>query len=213
MAPPRILIVEDHPLMADALRTHLQSLVPQVQCVQAGNLHDGLVCMAANAYALVLLDLNLPDCTGLDTLNAFCNAPEQWPMAVISALDEAQVGQTCLDNNIVYLRKSVPTAQLVAELLQLLSKTLNNPWPSKPGLSVQEQEKYPVALLSQKQRLVLANMAQGLSTTAIAQALTLSETTVRSHMGQIYKRLGVKNRTQASTLYLLWTQQQGWPDE
>lgn len=213
MAPPRILIVEDHPLMADALRTHLQSLVPQVQCVQAGNLHDGLVCMAANAYALVLLDLNLPDCEGLDTLNAFCNVPVQWPMAVISAMDEAQVAQICLDNNIVYLRKSVPTAQLVSELFQLLSQALNNPWPGKPGLSVQEQERHPVALLSQKQRLVLANMAQGLSTTAIAQTLTLSETTVRSHMGQIYKRLGVKNRTQASTLYLLWTQQQGWPDE
>ena len=213
MAPPRILIVEDHPLMADALRTHLQSLVPQVQCVQAGNLHDGLVCMAANAYALVLLDLNLPDCEGLETLNAFCNVPVQWPMAVISAMDEAQVAQICLDNNIVYLRKSVPTAQLVSELFQLLSQALNNPWPGKPGLSVQEQERHPVALLSQKQRLVLANMAQGLSTTAIAQTLTLSETTVRSHMGQIYKRLGVKNRTQASTLYLLWTQQQGWPDE
>ena len=213
MAPPRILIVEDHPLMADALRTHLQSLVPQVQCVQAGNLHDGLVCMAANAYALVLLDLNLPDCEGLDTVNAFCNVPVQWPMAVISAMDEAQVAQICLDNNIVYLRKSVPTAQLVSELFQLLSQALNNPWPGKPGLSVQEQERHPVALLSQKQRLVLANMAQGLSTTAIAQTLTLSETTVRSHMGQIYKRLGVKNRTQASTLYLLWTQQQGWPDE
>jgi two-component system nitrate/nitrite response regulator NarL len=213
MAPPRILIVEDHPLMADALRTHLQSLVPQVQCVQAGNLHDGLVCMAANAYALVLLDLNLPDCEGLDTLNAFCNVPVQWPMAVISAMDEAQVAQICLDNNIVYLRKSVPTAQLVSELFQLLSQALNNPWPGKPGLSVQEQERHPVALLSQKQRLVLANMAQGLSTTAIAQTLTLSETTVRSHMGQIYKRLGVKNRTQASTLYLLWTQQQGWPDD
>ena len=213
MAPPRILIVEDHPLMADALRTHLQSLVPQVQCVQAGNLHDGLVCMAANAYALVLLDLNLPDCEGLETLNAFCNVPVQWPMAVISAMDEAQVAQICLDNNIVYLRKSVPTAQLVSELFQLLSQALNHPWPGKPGLSVQEQERHPVALLSQKQRLVLANMAQGLSTTAIAQTLTLSETTVRSHMGQIYKRLGVKNRTQASTLYLLWTQQQGWPDE
>ena len=213
MAPPRILIVEDHPLMADALRTHLQSLVPQVQCVQAGNLHDGLVCMAANAYALVLLDLNLPDCEGLDTLNAFCNVPVQWPMAVISAMDEAQVAQICLDNNIVYLRKSVPTAQLVSELFQLLSQALNNPWPGKPGLSVQEQERHPVALLTQKQRLVLANMAQGLSTTAIAQTLTLSETTVRSHMGQIYKRLGVKNRTQASTLYLLWTQQQGWPDD
>lgn len=212
MAPPRILIVEDHPLMADALRTHLQSLVPQVQCVQAGNLHDGLVCMAANIYTLVLLDLNLPDCTGLDTLNAFCNAPAQWPMAVISALDDAQVAQTCLDNNIVYLCKSVPTSQLVAELLQLLSQALNNPWPHKPGLSVQEQERHPVALLSQKQRLVLANLAQGLSTMEIAQALALSEATVRSHMGQIYKRLCVKNRTQASTLYMLWTQQQGWPD-
>ena len=58
MAPPRVLIIEDHPLMADALRAHLESLAPQVQCVQAGNLSDGLACMATHSYALVLVDLN-----------------------------------------------------------------------------------------------------------------------------------------------------------
>jgi DNA-binding CsgD family transcriptional regulator len=47
----------------------------------------------------------------------------------------------------------------------------------------------------------------------MAQTLKLTEATVRSHMGQIYKRLGVKNRTQASTRYMLWTQQNGLFDD
>ena len=213
MAPPRILIVEDHPVMAEALQAHLQSVVPQVQCVQASNLHDGLVSMASSSYALVLVDLNLPDSEGLDTLNAFCNASVQWPMAVISALEDADVAQACLDNNIIYLRKSVQSSQLMAELLQLLSGALHKNQSANTGLTVQEEDVHAIAKLSKKQRLVLAKLAQGQSTNAIAQALALSETTVRSHMGQIYKRLGVKNRTQASTRYVLWTQQQGWPDD
>jgi len=52
-------------------------------------------------------------------------------------------------------------------------------------------------------------VAQGHSSRDIADQLHLSETTVRSHMTEIYQRLGVKNRTQASTRYVLWTQQQG----
>ena len=209
MAPPRVLIIEDHPLMADALRAHLESLAPQVQCVQAGNLSDGLACMATHSYALVLVDLNLPDSEGLDTLNAFCNAPVQWPMAVISALDDAQVAQTCLDNNVVYLLKSVQTSQLMADLLKLLTHTLLASISLDASLQALQAAAHPMTSLSKMQRLVLALLSQGQSSMAIAQALKVTEATVRSHMTQIYKRLGVKNRTQASSIYLRWSQQHG----
>lgn len=213
MVQPRILIVEDHPLMADALRAHLQSLVPRVQCVQAGNLHDGLACLQAQRFALVLIDLNLPDSEGLQTLNHFCSHCANDPLAVISAVDDESIAQFCLANNVVYLRKSVQSSQLLAELLSLLTHALTWPVPFASGLSVEQPDRHPLSNLSKMQRLVLAHLSQGHSTAEMAQALKLTEATVRSHMSQIYKRLGVKNRTQASTRYMLWTQQNGLFDD
>ena len=209
MAQPSVLIIEDHPLMADALRAHLESLAPQVQCVQAGNLNEGLACMAAHSFDLILVDLNLPDSAGLDTLNACCNAPVQSPMAVISAWEDAQVAQTCLDNNVQYLLKSVQTSQLMADLLKLLSQALLASRSHDTRLQAQPAEAHPMTSLSKMQRLVLAHLSQGKSSMAIAHELKVTEATVRSHMTQIYKRLSVKNRTQACSMYWRWSQQHG----
>jgi len=212
MGQPRILIVEDHPLMADALRVHLQSLVPRVQCVQAGNLHDGVACLQSQSFALVLLDLNLPDSEGLQTLNRFCNHCTQSALAVITAVDDDEIAQACLANNVVYLRKSVQTSQLMADLLKLLNHFIQAPFHSTIPLQAGQAATHPMASLSKMQRLVLAHLSQGKTSLAIAEELRLTEATVRSHMTQIYKRLGVKNRTQACSSYLRWTQQQGLID-
>ena len=209
MALLRILIVEDHPLMADALRTHLQSLVPQVQCVQAGNLHDGLTCLEAQAFDLVLLDLNLPDSQGIQSLNAFCMQRTHGPMAVLSAVDEEDIAQVCLENNVVYLRKSVQASQLMAELLALITMAVSEMDISPVHLSKKTSPQHLFLALSKKQRLVLAQLSTGKTTPLIAQELKLSEATVRSHMQSIYKKIGVRNRTQACAVYLRWMQQHG----
>lgn len=213
MAQPRILIVEDHPLMADALRVHLKNMVPQVVCVQAGHLKDALTCLQTQQYALVLLDLNLPDSHGIHTLNAVCVVRESGPLAVLSAVDDEEIAQACLASNVVYLRKSVQASQLMSELLSLLATVLVPIAALAPNPEVEDSSLQQIKHLSKKQRLVLAQMAQGKSTEALAQALGISQATVRSHMAEIYKRLGVQNRTQASTRYVLWTQQQGLVDE
>jgi DNA-binding NarL/FixJ family response regulator len=209
MFQPRILIVEDHPLMADALRVHLQSIWPQVQCVQAANLQDSLVCLQAQAFMLVLLDLNLPDSEGLQTLSVFCNHCTQSALAVLTAVEDENIAQACLANNVVYLRKSMQTSQLMADLLKLLNQMLHVPPIPTTSLSAQQPAPHPMANLSNMQRLVLAHLAQGKTSLSIAQELHVTEATVRSHMTQIYKRLAVKNRTQACSFYLRWTQQQG----
>lgn len=213
MQQPRILIVEDHPLMADALRVHLNHVLPQVVCVQAGNLLDALTCVQSQHYALVLLDLNLPDSQGIQTLIAMCQYRPLGPMAVLSAIDSPDVEQLCLANQVVYLRKSVQASQLMAELLSLLTTVLvplaalaAEPQASDLSWGCMQD-------LTKKQRLVLAQLAQGKTTENLASSLGISVATARSHMAEIYKRLGVQNRTQASTRYLLWMQQDGRIDD
>lgn len=208
MFKPRILIVEDHPLMADALRVHLQNNLPETVCVQANCLAQGFRCLQTQGpFALVLLDLNLPDSQGIATLDAFCAARADGPMVVLTALEDEALAQACLANQVPYLRKSVSSSQLMAELLGVLSDALRR----SRSLAAHEPDGDPINQLSKRQRLVLANLAQGKRRSEIAALLQISENTVRSHMHEIYQRMGVQNRTQASTRYVLWTQQHG-PD-
>jgi DNA-binding NarL/FixJ family response regulator len=214
MSHPRVLIVEDHPLMADALRVHLQRLLPQMVCIHAHSLQQGLICLQqSSGFSLVMLDLNLPDSQGLDTLNAFCGARPVGLLVVLTAMDDSEVVQACMANNVSYISKSAHSFKLQAELLAALSKV--HQMPAAPGAQVQAEETspHPVDQLSNKQRLILALLAQGHSNIDIAASLNIAETTVRSHMTEIYHRLGVKNRTQASTRYVLWTQQHGIGNE
>jgi DNA-binding NarL/FixJ family response regulator len=210
MSHPRILIVEDHPLMADALRVHLQRLLPQMVCVHAHSLQQALLCLQqAAGFSLVMLDLNLPDSQGLDTLNAFCAARPMGPLVVLSAVDDSPVVQACLANNVSHISKSAHSFKLQAELLAALSRVHKLSALQAAQMPAEEASPHPVDQLSNKQRLVLALLAQGHSNSEIAAALQIAETTVRSHMAEVYQRLGVKNRTQASTRYVLWTQQHG----
>lgn len=210
MSHPRILIVEDHPLMADALRVHLHSLLLQMVCIHAHSLQQGLLCLQqAQGFALVLLDLNLPDSQGLDTLNAFCSARYTGAMAVVSVLEDPDVVQACLANNVTHISKSSTSFKMQAALLAALPKVSRVADCPKDGMHWQENHPHLVDKLSPKQRLILAWLAKGKTTPEIARALHISDNTVRAHMNEIYQRLAVKNRTQASISYMLWTQQHG----
>lgn len=210
MSHPRVLIVEDHPLMADALRVHLHGLLHQMVCTHAHSLQQALVCLQQTpGFALVMLDLNLPDSQGLNTLHAVCAARPDGPLVVLTALDDDQVMQACLANNVPCIIKSASSSKLQEALLGQLAKVVSAGACTSPEFQAREAETHLVDQLSSKQRLVLSLMAQGQSSTDIALFLHLSESTVRTHMADIYQRLGVKNRTQACTQYVLWTQQKG----
>lgn len=210
MSHPRVLIVEDHPLMADALRLHLHNLINPMVCIHAHSLQQALLCMQQpQGFAMVLLDLNLPDSQGIDTLHAMCEARADGPLVVMTSLDDDEVVEACLANNVTYIHKATQSSKLQGALMAVVTQVVQSAHLKTDKFQAEETQPQAVDQLSNKQRLVLAMLAQGHSSRDIADQLHLSEATVRSHMTEIYQRLGVKNRTQASTRYVLWTQQQG----
>ncbi len=207
MPHPRILIIEDHPLMADAIAVSVQGCLPQAQCVIAYRLHTALAFLASpQPWTLVLLDLNLPDSQGLHTLYAVCELRSQGALMVLSALHDTEMQEACTANGVVFLNKTLSSSAFMAELLKALHQVLLHNaqpvhWQETPvcqGLSS----------LSTQQRLVLAQLSKGWTSRRIAQQLQLSEATVRSHTREVLRKLGVDNRTQASQLYIQWLQQQ-----
>ena len=199
MQASRLLIVEDHPILADALRTHLRLLLPAYQCLLAKDLAGGLELLQQHApIAMVLLDLNLPDSQGIDTLNAFCERRAEGPMLVFSSFQAPSLKEICASNRVTLLPKSAPTARLMAVLLQTLSaQSAGNPVFTAQRLTDTSVD--TVTTLSRHQHIVLSKLAHGKNCACIAHELQISEGTVRSHLHTIYLRLGVSNKSQACT--------------
>jgi len=206
MPHPRILIIEDHPLMADAIAVSVQSCLPQAQCVLAHRLQTALEFLSLPMpWALVLVDLNLPDAEGLQTLYAVCELRSQGALMVLSALKDSEVQEACTANGVVFLNKALPSSAFLAALLQALHQVLGS--QAAPLLSRQAPISHGLQSMSTQQGLVLAQLSKGWTSRRIAHQLQLSEATVRSHTREILRKLGVDNRTQATQLYLHWLQQ------
>jgi len=206
MPHPRILIIEDHPLMADAIAVSVQSWLPQAQCFLARRLETALEFLTSPMpWALVLVDLNLPDSEGLQTLYAVCELRSQGALMVLSAVQDSEVQEACTANGVVFINKALPSSAFLAALLQALHQVLSS---QAAPLVVQEAPVcHGLSSLSTQQRLVLALLSKGWPSRRIAHQLQLSEATVRSHTREVLRKLGVENRTQASQLYLQWLQQ------
>ena len=206
MPHPRILIIEDHPLMADAMAASVQSCLPLAQCHIASSLSSA-VCLLSSSqtWALVLLDLNLPDAQGLHTLNTVCELRPQGALVVLSALQDPCIEAACLASGVTFVNKALPSSAFLSALLSAIHQILSLPLSlsTEEDTSVQDQ----FQILTVQQRMVLAQLSKGWTSRRIAQHLHLSEATVRSHTREVLRKLGVINRTQATQLYLRWLQQ------
>ena len=207
MPHPRILIIEDHPLMADAIAVSVQSCLPLAQCHIATALSSAMCLLSSTeTWALVLLDLNLPDTQGLHTLNAVCELRPQGALLVLSALQDPCNEAACLASGVTFVNKALPSSAFMSALLSAMYRVLSVP------LSVNIQESKSLhdrfQSLTTQQRLVLSQLSKGWTSRRIAQHLRLSEATVRSHTREVLRKLGVDNRTEATHLYLQWIQQQ-----
>lgn len=206
MPHPRILIIEDHPLMADAMAASVQSCLPLAQCHIATALSSAECLLSSSeTWTLVLLDLNLPDAQGLHTLNTVCELRPQGALLVLSALQDTCIEAACLASGVTFVNKALPSSAFLSALLSSLHQVLSLPLAPSTKEDITLQDRFQS--LTTQQRLVLVQLSKGWTSRRIAQHLQLSEATVRSHTRQVLRKLGASNRTQATQLYVQWIQQ------
>jgi DNA-binding NarL/FixJ family response regulator len=147
MRGPLILIVEDHPMMVNALCSSMQEVLPQAKFFQANSKAQGLALLEQyDDFALVLLDLNLPDSQGIATLNAFCQARPSNALMVFSMVDDPSVENVCLANRVTYLRKSEPVSRLLDTVLQSLQAPVA--YPELPDATVLNARETPALAIN-----------------------------------------------------------------
>ena len=193
----RVLLVDDHPLFRQALRTVIKAAKPQLAITEAGTL-DGARAILAEAenFTLVLLDLKLPDSEGFSGLLQLRGEFPAIPIAIISTTEDASaIGRAIALGAAGYIPKSSSRTQITQALDALLAGEI---W--SPVSTVTEQVPplvKSVAALSPAQLRILMGLRRGMRNKEIAFEMNVSEVTIKCYMTTMFRKLGVTNRTQA----------------
>lgn len=206
MAAYEILIADDHPLFRSALQQALSlGLGPEVRLVEAASIAELEARLAEKSdWDLVLLDLNMPGAYGFSGLVLLRGQYPQVPVVMVSAQEEAAV--------VVRSREFgasgfIPKSSSLETIQQAVRQVLDGDvwWPplSAEAASVSAEAKAAsegLASLTPQQFRVLTMVCEGLLNKQIAYELSVSEATIKAHVTAIFRKLGVRTRTQAALL-------------
>lgn len=196
-APIRVLLVDDHTLVRTAMRA-LLSAMPHVEIVaEASSGEEALELVARERPDIVLMDITMKGMTGLEaTERMHARHPEVKIVILSMHSGEEYVLRAVRAGALGYLVKDAAMAELELALRTVVrGESWFSPSVSRVvarGRSPGDASAIPDALTS-RQREVLALMAQGRSTKAIAHELGLSVKTVETHRAQIMERLAIRD--------------------
>ena len=196
----RILIVEDHALVREAMAQTLRHLEPGVECVEASSADDALQRLEEGGdWDLAVVDLMLPDMNGFSLLTVMAQRFSDIPAVVVSALDDPTSVERALKAG---ASGFVPKASSGSDLLDAIRVVLDGGVFVPAGLAEQDDRRPGVALnerfgLTAAQMRVLDLLTQGKTNKEIADLLKLSEGTVKVHVSAIFKAMKVSSRAQA----------------
>ena len=196
-----VLVVDDHPVVPLALRSLIEGRFPGVRALQAASLRQAKVMYHDEPrLAATVLDLRLPDVAGLEGISELRALRPEVPIVVFTGLDSeplrrsaAALGAAALvcknENATTLLDRLGP---LLVERLGVLNGHLDPiAAPSRPD---------PVDLSPRQQQMWQA-IAEGMSNGEIAERYGISLNTTKAHVRELLQRLGVRNRTEAATMY------------
>lgn len=195
----KILVVDDHPLIQQALAVALPELDPGLDILAALDRDDTLALLARHPDCdLVLLDLTLPGAHGFDLLAELIRDHRRIPVVVLSAThDRATVDKALAAGARGYIAKTSEPAELLAAIRTVLEggRCVTSDY-ERPRAADAE---LPIAIygLTQRQADVLRLLVQGKPNKLICRDLSLSEGTVKVHVSAILKALNVRTRAEA----------------
>jgi DNA-binding NarL/FixJ family response regulator len=209
----KILVVDDHVLIRDALRGVLKELKDEADVLEASDCRQAMALISdnANELGLILLDLNLPDRDGFAALSELRERYPGISVVVLSGQHDRSSVIKAFDLGALGFIPKSGQREVMLSALQLIfaggtyippeaiipdRETISPPEAKPPGKA--SQCKTPADLgLTERQVDVLALMMQGKSNKAICRVLDLAEPTVKNHVTAILKALKVTNRTEA----------------
>ena len=200
-----ILIADDHPLFREALRLAVMRILPDAQLHDADGIDALHALVDAHPHAdLLLLDLNMPGVQGYGALVHLRGLHPQLPVVMVSGREEPATIRRALEHGAAGF---IPKSSDATTIGEAISRVLDGERWMPPGLPAGETpdaEERDIARrvgeLTPQQFRVLQMLATGRLNKQIADALNVSEATVKAHMTAVLRKLGAGNRTQAVLL-------------
>lgn len=196
-----VYVIDDHPLMRDALTMLLHRVKPGLKIIPIHKLNVVESTVEKNGLPeLFCLDLQLPDTLGMSGVQVLKAKYPDVPLAVVTSSSASEYEARCLEAGAdAFIEKSNSPAQIIAALRGLLV--------SDEQAAI-EDAAVPAGptKLSKRQKQLILMLDQGLSNRDIAEKLEISEHTVKVHFWRLFRRLGVNSRTQA----LHFARTNGW---
>ncbi len=198
-----ILIVEDIAQTRSWLENIVKEAFDGANIVSVATKQTGLNAISLNEFEFALIDLGLPDGSGLDVLRALKETTPGCLCAITTVMgDDAHIVAALSAGAQGYLLKEQPAEMLSRQLRQLADGL-----PAlSPSIAQRIMEHFrltgPAAEaesnLTNREQEVLGMIGSGMRNIDVADALDLAETTVASHIKSIYRKLGISSRAEAS---------------
>jgi DNA-binding NarL/FixJ family response regulator len=210
-----ILIVDDHPLLRDGLKM-LVSAEPDLNvCGETGSLREAANLVRDLEPNLVLIDLALEDGNGLDLIHRLNGRYPDIRFLICSMRDESLYAERSIAAGAHgFISKSEPSSQILEAIRQVLAgkrylsaKVVEH---IVNGFAHQKQPESgrPIDRLSNRELEVFWLIGQGLSTTEIAERLTISVKTVETHREKIKRKLGLSSAGELMRYAVQWDLEQ-----
>jgi len=201
LEPDSVIIADDHPLFRQALLEILKSKLSKTRWIEAETVEELNNALMANLNAdLLLLDLDIPGAHGFNTLIHVRKQFPQIPVVIVSAYEDNDTINKSMDFGASgFVPKSTPVETIFEAISQVLSggfwtpQTLEN----APVNESKSDMAARITSLTHQQYKILMMFAQGMLNKQIAYDLSVSEATIKAHATAIFRKLNVRNRTQA----------------
>lgn len=199
---PTIVIADDHPLFRTALRETIAKQESSRQVLEAGDIGALQLLLEHNVEVdLILLDLNIPGALGFSALIFLCASYPEIPVMMISAFDTPETVARAIHHGAAgFLSKGSDAATIAHAIGEVLAGNIYVPHGVTVGATINPNEAAVatrMATLTPQQFRVASMLGAGLLNKQIAFELNLTEATIKAHVTEILRKLGVHSRTQA----------------
>jgi DNA-binding NarL/FixJ family response regulator len=207
----RVMLVDDQVLLRTGFRMVLAAQPDMEVVAEAGNGAEAIAVLESADVDVVLMDVRMPKLDGVEATRRICAGPDAPKVLILTTFDLDEYAFSALKAGASgFMLKDVPPGELLAAIRAVHSgdavvapsttrRLLDRFAPMLPGTAKEPQHK-ELQRLTEREREVMVLVAQGLSNGEIAARLVLSEATVKTHVGRILTKLGLRDRVQVVVL-------------
>jgi DNA-binding NarL/FixJ family response regulator len=193
----RVLIADDHPLIIAGVRRTIEQSEDFEVVGEARSAPELMTLIDRRNPDIVLLDLRMPGVMGVEHIEQIRAAWPEVKVVVLSACDDRPSIESALQAGAnAYMLKTTTPVDIASVLRQVSGGAVFHAPPAPPPASAASQETQS-ASLTDREQTILAAVGAGLTTAAISRELWVSEHTIKFHLTNIYRKIGVSNRAGA----------------